>query len=67
MRLSDVISHLDLTVYPIVGLVIFLIVFAAVSVRALRTRKADCARYASLPLDGGEPTDRITNGEQRHV
>lgn len=53
MRMSDVISHLGLTVYPIVGLVIFLTVFTAVTVRALRARQGEMDHCASLPLDDG--------------
>lgn len=67
MRMSDIVSHLDLTIFPIVGLVIFVLVFTAVTVRALKTRKADIARFAALPLDGGEPTDTINTREQRHA
>lgn len=36
MRLSDIMGHMDLTVWPEVALVIFLGVFAAVSIRVWR-------------------------------
>ena len=54
MRLSDLISSLDMTVYPIVGLVIFFAVFTAVSIRALRVGKDESRRCAALPLDDGD-------------
>ncbi len=51
MRLSDLISGLDMTVFPIVGLIIFFAVFVAVSIRALRVGKDESSRCAALPLD----------------
>lgn len=36
MRLSDIMSHMDLTVWPEAALVIFLGVFAAVTIRVWR-------------------------------
>jgi cbb3-type cytochrome oxidase subunit 3 len=45
-------SHMNLTTYPIIGLVIFLIVFVAVSARALSRRyAAEYSRAATMPLD----------------
>jgi|JRYH01.1.fsa_nt_gb hypothetical protein len=67
MRPSDIISHLGLTIFPIVGLIIFVAVFAAVTVRALRTRREDINRFAVLPFEGGEASDRTIIGEQSHV
>ncbi|HYE62933.1 MAG TPA: hypothetical protein VD997_13135 [Phycisphaerales bacterium] len=51
MRLSDILGHLDLTVWPKMALVLFLAVFAGVTWRVLRTSRADIARAASLPID----------------
>ena len=67
MHMSDIISHLDLTIFPIVSLFIFLAVFVAVTIRAFKTRKTDINHYASLPLDGGEPGDTTNSREQSHV
>lgn len=51
MRLSDIMSHMSLTTYPIVGLVIFLVVFIAVSARALsRKHAAEYQRASTMPL-----------------
>jgi cbb3-type cytochrome oxidase subunit 3 len=51
VRLSDIMSGMDLTTFPIIGLVIFLIVFAAVSVRALSRRfTKQFSEAASMPL-----------------
>lgn len=52
MRLSDIMSHMHLTTYPIIGLVIFLIVFAVVAARALsRRRTGEYLHAAGLPLE----------------
>lgn len=48
MRLSDIMSHSSLTTYPIAGLVIFLTIFIAVSVRALSRKRAPEYRRASM-------------------
>lgn len=51
MSLSDVVSSLGLSVYPIVGLVLFLFVFTGVIVKVLRAReRADLDHGAMLPL-----------------
>ena len=55
MRLSDVVSYLDITVYPIVGLLAFCSVFVLVAWRALRTPTAAMERRAALPLDSDTP------------
>lgn len=52
MRMSDIVGNMDLATYPQIALVIFLVVFAAVSWRALRKRHAaEYARAAQLPLE----------------
>jgi cbb3-type cytochrome oxidase subunit 3 len=53
MRLSDVMSHLNLTVYPIVSLLIFLGVFAGVLVRVSGRRGRALRAYAAMALDDG--------------
>ncbi len=52
MRLSDIMSHMNLTVYPEVAMVLFLAVFAAVAWRVFRRRNAaELEAQGSLPLD----------------
>lgn len=41
----------DLSVFPKVGLLLFLAVFIAVTVRALRTPRAQVRHLANMPLD----------------
>jgi cbb3-type cytochrome oxidase subunit 3 len=60
MRLSDIMSHMHLTTYPIIGLVIFLIVFVAIAARALSRRRAgEYLHAAGLPLED----DALPRGE----
>ena len=58
MRLSDVMSNMDLAVYPILALVLFTGVFVLVTGRALRTARSTHEQWARIPLDaaGDTPT-----------
>lgn len=56
MRLSDVMSYLDLTTYPIIGLLCFVAVFLAVAWRALRSSSEAMRHHGSLPLDSDTMT-----------
>ena len=51
MRLTDVMSSMDLAVYPALALVLFTGVFALVAIRVARVRREETARWSSLPLD----------------
>ncbi len=52
MRISDIVSNMNLATYPQIALVIFLAVFAAVTWRVLRNRHArEYAEAARLPLE----------------
>jgi hypothetical protein len=53
MRLSDVMSHLNLTIYPIVSMVIFLSVFTGVLVRISGRRGRALRAYAGMALVDG--------------
>jgi len=57
MSLTDIMSHSDLSLYPQIALVIFLAVFASLTLRMFlsRRRGAADARAATLPLDDGTP------------
>ena len=59
MKLSDVMSALDLAVYAEVGLVLFFFAFALVALDLIRRGRA-METLASLPLDGrdSEPGSR---------
>ena len=54
MRLSDVMSHSGLAWYAEVGLVLFLVAFAAIVVRTMwPSRRDEMDRASRLPLDNG--------------
>ncbi|MBX3316714.1 MAG: hypothetical protein KF902_07615 [Phycisphaeraceae bacterium] len=58
MSLSDIMGNMDLSVYPQIGLVIFLAVFAGVVIRIFSKRHAhEWKQHASLPIS--EPA-RVT-------
>lgn len=61
MRLSELISSMGLWVYPVVGLIGFLLAFLIVLVRVIRTSKDTIARQGALPLNDGE-TSPIAEG-----
>lgn len=52
MRLSELMSHMDLALYPQIALVIFLAVFVGVVYRVFSKKKAkDYEEASRLPLD----------------
>jgi hypothetical protein len=51
MSLTDVVSHLDLAVWPKMALVLFLAVFVAVTARALMSGRPELDRASRLPID----------------
>lgn len=54
MRLSDIMGNMDLWVYPVVALVIFLGVFALVIRRTFEVPVQEHERNARLAVDDGE-------------
>ena len=51
--IRDVVSHLDYSNCAEISLTIFVVVFVAVSLRALLTSRARAERMAAIPLDEG--------------
>ncbi len=51
MRMTDIVSSLELTVFPIVGLILFGGSFLIVTIRALTTSRSSCERWKNLPLE----------------
>ena len=52
MRLSDIMSSMDLAIWPQVALVIFLVVFAGVIYQVVaKSKSKDYQRAARLPLE----------------
>jgi hypothetical protein len=63
---SDLLEKSPVLVYPIVALVIFVGVFTLVSIRALRMKKPEVARLASLPLEPDQGPVLTSRKEPRH-
>jgi cbb3-type cytochrome oxidase subunit 3 len=56
MRLSDIMSRMDLTIWPVAALVIFLGIFVLIAMRTIKRSSEDIRAEASLPLlDDAEP------------
>jgi cbb3-type cytochrome oxidase subunit 3 len=59
---SELMSAMQLTTFPIVALVLFLLAFAAVLARIFRPgSSADMDRHATLPLDDTSSSTHSTN------
>jgi len=61
MKLSDIMSAMDLAVYAEVGLVLFLIAFAAVVLDVFR-RGRGLESHAALPLEREPPVTNASKG-----
>lgn len=52
MRLSDIMAEMDLTIWPEIAIVIFLVAFAAIAVRTFGKKNQRAIEEASkLPLE----------------
>lgn len=64
MSLSDIMGNMDLSVYPQVGLIIFLAVFAGVMARTFsRARRSEYARIGASAIE--DPTRVSVERERR--
>jgi len=55
MSLSEIMSSMDLAVWPQIGLILFLAAFLAIVVRVLRRKRPDLDQIAALPLADDTP------------
>jgi cbb3-type cytochrome oxidase subunit 3 len=62
MKLSDVVSGAGLALYAEVALLLFFIVFLAVAVRLMITRRERYEHMAQLPLEDEPPSRTETHG-----
>jgi len=69
MGLSELVSHLELWIYPVVGLLGFCLAFALQAIRVSRVSRAELEHNGSLPLRDGSldtrPEDTTNPGETR--
>lgn len=65
MRLTDIVSSLGLTFFPIIGMLLFLSVFVGVLVRVCAKRhRAELDRAAFLPLGDEHVAPRSTPSQE---
>jgi hypothetical protein len=58
---KEIFHHIDLGRIGEAGMLLFLVVFVAITIRAIMTSRAEMERWAELPLKSGgadESTDR---------
>ena len=66
MKLSEIMHNADLTVYPKVGLIIFMGVFLLVTYRTLRMKRhTDLAALANLALEEDHTAAIAKTGDAR--
>ena len=61
---TDVMSNSGLSLYAVIALVLFILVFVAIVVRIFTARRAEMDRNARLPLDDGERASK--EEDRRH-
>lgn len=57
MRMSELVSGMGLTIFPIIGLVGFGAAFLLILLRVARTRKPEAEANAAIPLHDGTRSD----------
>lgn len=65
MSLTDIMSHMQLSQYPVVALVIFLAAFASVLVQVTFRSRGEIKHAAELPLNDG--TEAAINPGKSHA
>lgn len=53
MRMSELVSSMGLTIFPIIGLIGFGVAFLLVLIRVAQTRRPEAHANASIPLEDG--------------
>ena len=51
MRLGEIMSHMNLAVFPQIGLILFLTIFVGAMWRVLRSSRSEMRACAAIPLD----------------
>lgn len=51
MRLTDVISHMNLAVWPSIAMVLFLAAFVGVAIRIYSRGGSDLEKHRHIPMD----------------
>lgn len=79
MRMTEIVSYLDLSIYPSIALIFFLAAFIAVVWNVMTKSKQEIEAAANIPLDddviftprvsieSSSDTDSTDNGEAAHA
>lgn len=59
MRLSDIMSAAGLSIYAEAGLVVFLVAFVAIAIRAFKNSAESAPELARLPLDDADGSQEL--------
>jgi len=54
MRMTDIVSNMDLSIYPIIALIMFLVAFGIIAWRVVTKPRELSEHEAMLPLDDDE-------------
>lgn len=68
MRFGELIASLEMSMFPIIGLLLFVAAFAMVGWRVARSTREEMTHHAALPLGdaaGDSGTDEIDGGTGR--
>lgn len=63
MSMTDIVSNLDLDVFPIIGLILFGVAFTMVLISVIKRSGSSCDEAAHLPLED----DTTTTQSESHT
>lgn len=63
--MTDLMSGAAFTLFPMIGIVIFGLIFFAMTIRVLRSPKSDAKRNSSLPLEEGTLVTNTPHAPER--
>ena len=66
MSVTDIVSNMELSVYPIIALVMFLVAFGIIAWRVIVCPKAVSHDQAMMPLDDGETSQHADGKGAAH-
>ena len=62
---KEIFHHIDLGRIGEAGMLLFLLVFVAITIRAIMTSRAEMDRWAELPLSNGSADETLEREETR--
>tara|TARA_R110000744_G_scaffold423_2_gene1709 strand:+ start:486 stop:698 length:213 start_codon:yes stop_codon:yes gene_type:complete len=67
MKITDIMSNMNLQIYPIIALVLFLVAFSLIIWGVLRTPRSISTHQAHLPLEDDAAHIESSNKESKGV